>query len=62
MEYEIFHLGELVQMQAKRFGNRTAMRHRDDQSGQWLPISWQQFALRVEHTACVILANNVGVQ
>ena len=47
MEYEIFHLGELVQMQAKRFGNRTAMRHRDDQSGQWLPISWQQFALRV---------------
>ncbi|MCF0159933.1 MAG: long-chain fatty acid--CoA ligase [Bacteroidaceae bacterium] len=62
MEYEIFHLGELVQMQAKRFGNRTAMRHRDDQSGQWLPISWQQFALRVEQTACAMLANNVGVQ
>lgn len=62
MEHEIFHLGELVQVKAKDFGNKPALRHRDNESGQWLPITWNQFAKHIEQTACALLANNVGVQ
>lgn len=62
MEHEFFHLGELVQQKAKRYGNRSALRHRDENSGLWLPVTWSQVADFVEKTACAMLANNVGTQ
>ncbi|MDO4216356.1 MAG: AMP-binding protein, partial [Bacteroidales bacterium] len=62
MKHEIFHLGLLPQEQAKKRGSHTALRHRDDATGQWVPTSWKKFAAEVDALACAMLANGVQVQ
>lgn len=62
MEHKTFHLGVLIREQAKKWANRTALRHRDDSTGTWLPITWREFAKQVVNTSCAMLANGVQPQ
>lgn len=46
-----YHYAELVHRQAEKYGSHTALKYRDDTTGKWLKISWQQFADKVMLTA-----------
>ncbi len=44
-------LVELISKQAKRFGDREALRFRDYKTNQWTSISWNQFKANIEREA-----------
>ena len=52
----------LIHDQARRYGNRVAMRYRDDSSQEWRDISWNTFSQRVYQTSNAMLALGVGEQ
>lgn len=52
----------LIHAQAKCYGHRTAMRYRDYEKGEWLPVSWEQFSDYVRRVSRTLLALEVGVQ
>lgn len=56
------HLSKLVLEQAKVYGNRTALRYRDYDLNQWIPISWNQFAENVKKVSYALLRLGVKVQ
>lgn len=38
------HLSVLVHCQAKKYGNRVALKYRDYDKNEWFPITWDQFS------------------
>ena len=46
-----YHFSELIYRQAEKYKNRTALKYRDNASGKWLKISWNEFAEKVRLTA-----------
>ena len=52
----------LIHDQARRYGNRVAMRYRDDACQEWRDISWNTFSQRVYQTSNAMLALGVGEQ
>ena len=42
-----YHFAELIHRQAEKYGNRTALKHRDNATGKWLKISWREFSDKV---------------
>ncbi len=38
------HLSTLVHRQAEKYGDRVALKYRDYEKGEWIPISWNQFS------------------
>lgn len=42
------HLNKLVFEQAKRYGKRAALYFRDDETAKWMPLSWNDLALKVK--------------
>jgi long-chain acyl-CoA synthetase len=57
-----YHLAELVSRQAGKYRTRTAIRYRDEASGRWIDITWDEFARLVRATSQAMLAAGVGVQ
>lgn len=57
-----YHFAELIQRQAEKYGNRTALKYRDDATGKWSKISWIQFAENVRLTAEAMADSGIGVQ
>lgn len=57
-----FHLGKLAFNNAKRFGDKTALKYRDDEKGIWLPLSWNQVAASVKRAAKAFLSIGVKEQ
>ena len=49
----------LVHDQARRYGNRVAMRYRDDSCQEWRDISWNTFSQRVYQASNAMLALGV---
>lgn len=49
MDY--YHFAELVQHQADKYGQKTALKYRNDSTGKWMKISWKEFAEKVMLTA-----------
>jgi long-chain acyl-CoA synthetase len=45
------HYAELIHQQAAKYGARTVLKYRDDETGKWLKISWQQFSDTIMLTA-----------
>jgi len=41
---ENLHLSQLISSQAKKYGERTALYHREEQTDEWNKISWTKFA------------------
>ena len=56
------HLARLVQEQAARHGERTALSYRDSAQGKWVPVSWSDFERRTRTVSRALLALGVGVQ
>jgi long-chain acyl-CoA synthetase len=59
---EPFHFAELIYRQAEKYGTRTAIRYRNDETAQWLNISWDDFAGYVRRTSQAMVEYGVGIQ
>lgn len=60
MIYYLF--AELIHRQAEKYGNRTALKHRDNATGKWLKISWREFSDKVMLTAKAMAEFGIKVQ
>ena len=56
------YLSLLIPRQAEKYGDRVALRYRDYETAQWLPITWREFAHQVKLTANALAAVGVGIQ
>ena len=57
-----YHFAELIHRQAEKYGNRTALKHRDNATGKWLKISWREFSDKVLLTAKAMAEFGIKVQ
>lgn len=57
-----YHFSELIQRQAEKYGNRTALKYRDDAAGRWNKISWNEFSELVTLTAEALADSGIAVQ
>ena len=57
-----YHFAELIHHQAEKYGNRTALKHRDNATGKWLKISWREFSDKVMLTAKAMAEFGIKVQ
>ncbi|MFV0546956.1 MAG: AMP-dependent synthetase/ligase [Bacteroides sp.] len=61
------HLSVLVHRQAQKYGDRIALKYRDYELGQWIPVTWNQFSKTVSQTANAFVAlgieeeENIGI-
>ncbi len=57
-----YHYAELIHRQAEKYGNRTALKYKDQASGKWLKVSWIEFAEKVRLTAEALVEFGVEIQ
>ncbi len=57
-----YHFAELIHRQAEKYGNRTALKHRDNATGKWVRISWREFSDKVMLTAKAMAEFGIKVQ
>ena len=53
---------DLIQRQAKKYGERIALKHRDYKTNTWIPTTWNQFAETVTVVSNSLIELGVGVQ
>ena len=53
---------DLIQRQAKKYGDRVALKHRDYKTNTWLPTTWNQFAGYVTNVSNSLIDLGVEVQ
>ena len=53
------HLSVLVHRQAEKYGDKVALKYRDYETAQWIPISWKQFTIP-EKVQSIILTRGEG--
>ena len=53
---------DLIQRQAKKYGERVALRHRDYKTNTWIPTTWNQFAETVTTVSNALIELGVEVQ
>ena len=56
------HLSVLVHRQAEKYGDKVALKYRDYETAQWIPISWNQFSGTVRQAANAFVALGVEEQ
>lgn len=56
------HLSILIHKQAEKYGERVALRYRDYETEQWIPVTWNQFSTTVKEASAALLELGVGVQ
>lgn len=56
------HLSQLIEKSAEQYGEKIALSYRDYDREQWMGISWNLFARRVDQSARSLVALGVGVQ
>ncbi len=52
----------MVQMQATKYNSRTAYKHRDSATGEWIATSWTDFAKKVKTVAKAFVALGINEQ
>ena len=52
----------LIHQQAKKYGDRVALKHRDYKSNTWIPTSWNQFSETVRTVSNALIGMGVEVQ
>ena len=57
-----YHFAELIHRQAEKYGNRTALKHRDNATGKWLKISCRELSDKVMLTAKAMAEFGIKVQ
>ena len=55
-------MSNLIQNQAKKFGNHVALKHRNYETGTWDSVSWNKFAEIVAAVSNSLIELGVGVQ
>ena len=55
-------LSTLIYKQAERYSDNVVLKYRNYEAGQWLPISWKQFAEKVKLASNALVALGVGAQ
>ncbi len=61
------HLSVLVHRQAEKYGDKIALKYRNYETAQWIPITWKQFSAQVKQVANALVAlgveeeENIGV-
>lgn len=53
---------DLIQRQARKYGDRVALKHRDYKTNTWIPTTWNQFAETVTTVSNALVEIGVGVQ
>ena len=56
------HLSVLVHRQAEKYGDRIALKYRDYEISQWIPITWNEFSRTVRQVANALVALGVEEQ
>lgn len=56
------HLSVLVHRQAEKYGDKIALKYRDYETSQWIPITWNAFSRTVRQTANAMVALGVEEQ
>ncbi len=56
------HLSILVHEQARKYGDKCALKYRDFGEKQWKQDSWQEFSSKVQRVSLALLSLGVGVQ
>ena len=54
------HLSVMVHRQAEKYGDKVALKYRDYETSQWIPITWNQFSQTVRQVANALV--ELGVQ
>ena len=54
------HLSVLVHRRAEKYGDKVALKYRDYETSQWIPITWNQFSQTVRQVANALV--ELGVQ
>ena len=54
------HLSVLVHRQAEKYGEKIALKYRDYDTAQWMPVTWNQFSAVVRRVSCALAALGVG--
>ena len=54
------HLSVLVHRRAEKYGDKVALKYRDYETSQWIPITWNQFSQTVQQVANALV--ELGVQ
>ena len=54
------HLSVLVHRRAEKYGDKVALKYRDYETSQWIPITWNQFSQTVRQVATALV--ELGVQ
>ena len=52
----------LIHQQAKKYGDRVALKHRDYKTNTWIPITWNQFSETVFAVSNALIEMGVNVQ
>ena len=52
----------LIHQQAKKYGDRVALKHRDYKTNTWIPTTWNQFSDTVAIVSNALIEMGVGVQ
>ena len=52
----------LIHQQAKKYGDRVALKHRDYKTNAWIPTTWNQFSETVTIVSNALIELGVGVQ
>ena len=52
----------LIHQQAKKYGDRVALKHRDYKTNTWIPITWNQFSEAVKTVSNALIEWGVEVQ
>lgn len=56
------HLSVLVHRQAEKYGDKVALKYRDYETAQWIPITWNQFSHSVRQAANALAVLGVEEQ
>lgn len=61
------HLSVLIHRQAEKYGDKVALKYRDYETSQWIPITWNKFSRTVRQAANALVAlgaeeqRNIGI-
>lgn len=56
------HLSVLVHRQAEKYGEKVALKYRDYEKSEWIPVTWNAFSQAVKQTANALMAAGVKEQ
>ena len=56
------HLSVLIDLQAKKYSDRTALEYKDFGGKEWKKVSWNEFAKQTRRASTAMLALGVGIQ